>query len=483
MPNELVLPAPLPKQKLFLQDRHKFCVFGGARGGGKSMAIDLKTVLTGFKYPGFRSTVIRRTYPELKDNHVEPMKALLRCGQPDALATYNASEKDMKLPNGSVIRYRFCDNENALSKIQGQETDFLFIDEATNFPEEWLKKMYACVRGTNGFPKRIYLTCNPGGVSHGYIRRIIEGRFEEGEDPNDYAFYQSLVTDNLVLMREQPDYIKQLESLPPSLKEAWLNGRWDVFEGAYFEEFRLSPDPQKCHEAGISTEEALEQHRWTHVIKPFEIDPNWKIFRSYDFGYGKPFSVGWWALDYNDVAYRILELYGCKKNQPNKGLDWSPSQQMEKIAEIEREHPWLKGKFIQGVADPAIWEGSHGISIVEEADKRGIFFEKGQNERIAGWVQIRERLKFDSNGFARMYFFDNCKAIIRTMPLMMYDEHKVEDLDSDLEDHACDEVRYFCMMRKCEPRLITKEYRPLIDPLEQFKTGNINQIQAYMNRR
>jgi hypothetical protein len=107
------------------------------------------------------------------------------------------------------------------------------------------------------------------------------------------------------------------------------------------------------------------------------------------------------------------------------------------VVEIEKSHPWLKGKRIQGVADPSIWDASRGISVAEEADKHQLWFEKGDNERIAGWMQVHERLKFDENGYAMLYFFENCKHAIRTLPLMMYDEHKPEDLDTDLEDHVC----------------------------------------------
>lgn len=427
--------------------------------------------------------IVRKTYPEVIENHVKPMKSLLMCGSDNEFASYNDSRKEMTFPNGSVTLFRYCDSDRDLDRFQGIEVDVLFIDEATNMTEHQIKTLMACVRGVNGFPKRIYLTCNPSGQGMGYIKRIaIDRRFEDGEDPDDYSFIQSLVTDNEALMKANPDYIKQLESLPPKLREAWLNGRWDVFEGAYFEEFRESPDLQECMNAGITVEEARAHHRWTHVIAPFEIPLGWKIYRSYDFGYGKPFSVGWWAVDFDDTAYRILELYGCTKT-PDEGVKWSPSQQMDKIAEIEREHPWLKGKQIHGVADPAIWEGSHGISIVEEADKRGIWFDRGVNDRIAGWMQVRERLKFDKNGFAKMYFFDTCKAIIRCMPLMMYDEHKPEDLDTTLEDHCLDETRYFCMNRPIPPRLVTKEYVPMVDPLDQYKKQAQDKWQTYMNRR
>ena len=61
------------------------------------------------------------------------------------------------------------------------------------------------------------------------------------------------------------------------------------------------------------------------------------------------------------------------------------------------------------------------------------------------------RLQFDGNGYPRMYVFRNCKAFIRTLPLLQYDEHKPEDLDTDGEDHVADEVRYFCMARPIQP--------------------------------
>ena len=212
----------------------------------------------------------------------------------------------------------------------------------------------------------------------------------------------------------------------------------------------------------------------THVIKPFEIPKDWKIYRSYDWGYGKPFSCGWWAVDYEGCAYRILELYGCT-GTPNEGVKWSNKEQFGKIAEIEREHPWLKGKRIQGVADPSIWDGSRGISVAEEADKNGVWFEPGVNDRIPGWIQMHERLRFDENGKAMMYFFDTCKDAIRVIPLMMYDEHKPEDLDTDLEDHILDECRYFCMMRPIAPRVIEEKKEPMHDPLDQFKqVGRFN---------
>lgn len=464
---ELVLMKPHPKQQIFLKDRHKFVAFGGARGGGKSAAVDIKASIMAFRYAGIRQLIVRSTYKELEMNHIRQLKELYRCGTKDALAKYTDGKKQMLFPNRSTIDFDYCATEADLSHFQGGEWDIIYLDEACNFTEEMLRKITACMRGTNGFPKQTIYTCNPGGKSgFGYIKRLfIDKNYEPGENPDDYSFIQSLVTDNIALMKT--DYIKQLEALPEKLRKAWLEGDWNSFEGAFFSEFKATPDPMEYEKHGISIEQALDEGRWTHVIKPFDIPSDWKIYRSYDWGYGHPFSCAWWAMDFDGVLYRILELYGCTKT-PNEGVKWSNKTQFEKIAEIEREHPWLKGKRIRGVADPSIWDGSHGISAAEEADKCGVFFEPGVNDRIAGWMQVHERLKFDENGKAMMYFFDNCKAIIRCMPLMMFDEHKPEDLDTDLEDHCLDECRYMCMMRPVAPRKIETEFKSVHDPLNMW---------------
>ncbi len=478
----LTIDQPNPKQLLFLKDKHKVVGFGGARGGGKSWAVRVKAVLLCMKHPGIIVCIVRKSYPELIENHIKPLKAMLHVGAQDALARYNDSRKEMTFMNGSQILFKYCDTDKDLDRFQGLQTHILFVDEATQFTEFQIKTMRAIVRSTDSLPRRTYLTCNPGGPGHAYIKRImVDRKFELGEEPEDYSFIQSLVTDNKALMDSNPEYIKQLESLPPSLRDAWLLGDWNSFQGAYFEEFRETPDAIKAHEAGLTVEEARQQHRWTHVIEPFDIPSDWKVYRSYDWGYGHPFSCGWWAQDYDGVLYRILELYGCTKN-PNEGVKWSNKQQFDKIAEIEREHPWLKGRRIQGVADPSIWDGSHGISAAEEAEKHQLWFEPGVNDRVPGWMQVHERMKFDENGYAAIYFFDTCKAAIRTIPLMQYDEHKPEDLDSSLEDHAPDEIRYMCMMRPIPPRVIEVAKPIYTDPLNQFTNTRYSQSQYSIRR-
>ncbi len=456
------------KQYAFLSASRKHVGFGGARGGGKSWSVRTKAKILAASYAGIKLLIVRRTFPELVNNHINQLREELH-----GLARYNKTEKVFTFPNGSTIKFGYCNNDKDLDQYQGAEYDVIFLDEATQLQELWIKKITACVRGVNEFPKRIYYTCNPGGASHGYFKRLfIDKQYEAGEDPEDYSFIQALVTDNKALMQSQPDYIKQLEALPPKLREAWLYGRWDIFEGQFFEDFRTTPDIEKCAAAGITPEEAVQQHRWTHVIEPFDLNSGerrgWNIMRSYDFGYNKPFSLGYWAVDYDGVLYRIMEMYGCTQT-PDEGVKWSPDEQFKRIREFENEHPWLKGrKIVDSVADPAIWDSSRGESIAETAARYGIYFSPGDNQRIPGWMQVHYRLQFDENGYARMYVFNNCKAFIRTMPLMMFSETHPEDLDTKLEDHCPDEVRYMCMSRPVSP-IMEVERKPIVsDPLDQF---------------
>ena len=471
---ELNIPAPNPKQLQFMLDRHRCLAYGGARGGGKSWAVRVKAALLCLKYPGIKCMIVRKTYPELQENHILPLCELLRCYHIDPkerIAEYNDAKKHLQFPNGSRILFRYCDDMKDAQRFQGTEVDVLFVDEATQQSEEKMAMLRACVRGVNGFPKRIIYTCNPGGEGHGWVKRLfIDRDFREGENPDDYAFIQSLCTDNQALMRADPDYIRQLESLPKRLRDAWLYGSWELFEGQFFQEFRLRPDMELAKKAGYAEdpETLLAQGRFTHVIKPFDLNAGerrgWRILRSYDFGYGRPFSCAWWAVDYDGVMYRVLELYGCT-GQPNQGLRWTPEQQFQRIARMEREHPWLRGRHIEGVADPSIWDASRGEIVAETAAKCGVYFSPGDNKRIPGWMQCHYRLQFDGRGCPRMYVFDTCKAFIRTVPALRYSRTDPEDLDTEMEDHAADEWRYACMSRPVTPLRAAEEPLFIRSPL------------------
>ena len=197
----LVIPPPSETQRRFFAEKHKYVAFGGARGGGKSWAVRVKAVLLCERYPGIKVMIVRKTYPELRANHIVPLCALLRCGaaEGEALAGYNDARKEIAFPNGSVILFRHCATDRDADRFQGTEVDVLFVDEATQQTEERMDRLKACVRGVNAFPKRVYYTCNPGGVGHGWVKRLfLDRRFHSGERAEDYAFIRSLVTTRIM---------------------------------------------------------------------------------------------------------------------------------------------------------------------------------------------------------------------------------------------------------------------------------------------
>lgn len=445
------IPEPNEKQKIFLADNHRHVGYGGARGGGKSWAVRVKALLLCLVWAGIKILIVRKTYRELTNNHIIPLQQMI----PVDVARYNKTDKVFNFCNGSTIWFGYCASDADLDQYQGAEYDVIFFDEATQLQEAWIKKINLAVRQPNGLPKRTYYTCNPGGVSHNYIKRLfIDRKYEEAEIPENYSFTQALVTDNKVLMEMSPEYKAELEALPPKLREAWLYGSWNIFEGQFFEDFVDDP-------------EHYMDRQWTHVIEPFEIPDNWKIYRGLDWGYNKPFACGWFAVSEDNVIYHILELYGCTQT-PNEGVKWTPPKLFDEIHRIESEHRWLKGKKIIGIADPAIWDAQTGESIADTAAKHQVYFSPGDHKRIPGWMQMHYRFAFDENGFPLFYVFKNCKNFIRTIPMLQFDEHKVEDLDTDGEDHIADMVRYVLMSRPIKPRVAAKPDPYNESPLKLF---------------
>lgn len=485
-----VIWQPQPKQMRFMERPEYECLYGGAAGGGKSDAL-LVEALRQVHIPHYRAIIFRKTYPQLTEL-IDRSQALYTPAFPKA--KYNDSKHCWTFPSGAKIFFGSMQYAKNKTDYQGKRYDLICFDELTHFTWDEYSYMFSRNRPSKK-PKskektRCYIraSTNPGGIGHGWVKK----RFVDAAEPGtpivemaevkmpdgsiktikrDRVFIPATVFDNKALLEDNPDYLGSLALLPEKERNALMYGDWETFQGQYFSEMRISPDYEACKEAGITVEEAALQGRWTHVIEPFDMNANdrrgWQIYRSYDFGSSRPWSVGYYAFDYDGNMYRFMEIYGST-GVPNEGNRWTPDQQFKYIAEVESTHPWLKGRQIHGVADPSIWDGSRGISIAETAMKYGIYFVPGDNARIAGLQQCRYRLQFDENGYPRFYVFKTCKEFIRTIPLQMHHPTNVEDIDTTLEDHICDEWRYCCMQHAITPVKKVDKKVILSDPLDMF---------------
>ena len=250
--------------------------------------------------------------------------------------------------------------------------------------------------------------------------------------------------------------------MPEADRNALLYGDWDSFTGQVFTEWRNDPDhyADRLH---------------THVITPFRVPDGWTIWRSFDWGYSRPFSVGWYAVDHDRRMYRIRELYGCT-GTPNTGVQWEPAHVAREIRRIEAEDPNLRGRKIYGVGDPAIWQSDGTESIGALMERERVFFEKGDHNRIAGKMQVHHRLAFDVDGLPMLYVFTTCRHFIRTVPNLVYDETDVEDIDTDGEDHIYDELRYVCMKNPISPPAAAE---PKVRPYSPLDTEADRQYDHY----
>lgn len=467
-----IIWTPQPKQKLFMQRPEHEALYGGAAGGGKSDCA-IAEALRQVHIPHYRGLILRKTYPQLSEL-IDRSREIYLPAFPEA--KYNDGKHVWTFPSGAKIYFGSMQHTKDRTNYQGKRYDFIDFDELTHFT--WDEYSYLFSRNRpNGPGTRCYIRAqaNPGGIGHGWVKERfitpappmktiweeVEIAFPDGHKEKrkkSRIFVPSTIFDNEILMRNDPEYITRLAQLPDAEKRALLYGDWDSFSGQVFTEWRNNPDE-------------YEMRKNTHVISGFRVPDSWKIYRGFDFGYSKPFSVGWHAVDHDGRLYRIRELYGCT-GTPNEGVRWEPAQIARKIKEIEKEDVNLKSKYINGIADPSIFDESRGESVAVMMEREGVYFEKGDNTRIAGKMQLHNRFAFDENGIPMLYVFNTCKHFIRTVPALVYSQTDVEDIDTATEDHIYDEVRYVCMANPINPPTKPtkpKEYNPLEDENDGIK--------------
>ena len=461
--------SPTEKQQEFLSSPFDEVLYGGSAGGGKSDALLIDALglqQDALRWNRYRAILFRKTFPELSElvDRSKAIYPLIFEG-----ATYSMADHEWRFPSGAKVIFGYMDKDEDRYKHQGSEYQWVGWDELTHWATPiCYKYLQSRTRSIN--PKvKVFTraTTNPGGRGHAWVKdywqipnsglgtQYCHKEVVSGYEANSYRqFIPAKLDDNPFL--SESGYREMLLKLPEKDRKKLLEGRWDVTEGQFFTNWN------PLH----------------HIVEPFEIPPEWPRWRAMDWGKTRPYSIGWYTVDPDDVIYRYKELYAWG-GEPNLGTGDSPKEVCKKIYEMEK-HERAKGiQFRSNPADPSCWyHRGEGISINELFRDNGVLWEQakgGSGSRENGWNVCNQRLEQRT-----FKVFSQCKHFIRTIPNMQIDEARPEDIETKYqEDHVADEWRYSMVSRHRFEKAFSKKNRPLymsfdyltsLDPVRKTKS-------------
>ncbi|MDE3109548.1 MAG: terminase family protein [Acidobacteriota bacterium] len=482
---KFLLPyAPFPKQQEFHASAAKYRLFGGAAGPGKSKALLMEAILQANECSGANTLLLRRTFPELEQS----LLLYFRRDIPRELYTsFNDSKHVVTWRNGSTTRFGYCQNENDVYQYQGAEFLFIGIDELTLFTlRQWqfLTSRNRCpIPGA--FPCMAGAT-NPGNIGHAWVkslwidRQAAPGMENPAEyDPADYEFIPARVSDNPIYAGDE-SYLKTLRALPSHLRRAFLDGDWDVFAGQYFDRFDFA----------------------RHVLRAEEIDwkPWWPRWISIDWGFEHPAAAYWYAA----MPAAVLDCNSEADRRPANPVSLEPSQ-VRPLTEVSRagtapksgapndarrvvtyrelvtRHTAPRDLAQQIVARSAASDPRQGREKIDaiylspdafarRTDEASIAEQMGDvfaaagfprpipadDDRVGGWMLMYQMLDA-----GEWLLTENCMELIRTIPSLVRDSARVEDVQKMDGDDPADAARYGLKSRFASRR--AAQGRPPLD--------------------
>ena len=437
MTSPKVIWSPLPgSQTRFLSCPFREVLLEGNRGGGKTDALLMDFAqMTGRGFgEDWRGIIFRQTYPQIKDIEAKANKWFRRIFPS---AKYNKTEHFWQWSTGEVLYFRYGQTADDYWNYHGHAYPFLAFEELTNWATpDFYDAMRSTCRSTNpDMPRWIRATTNPFGKGHSWVKdwwKIgqIKPETPWGEKGMERLYIHSRLQENKILLEADPFYLKQLEDLKePARRAAWLDGSWDINVGTFLAKVW---DERTC------------------VVDPFPIPATWKVWKSMDWGYSKPYAIYWFAMNEDGIVYVWRELYGIDHDIPNEGSREDAKEVAKKIKEIERLDERHGYQYRMNLADPAIFsktgtENSIG-SIFWQMGVRWQPAWNGKGSRIVGAQVIVQML-----AEGRLKFFRTCVNAIRTLPTLAPSDYNPEDVDTDMEDHAWDSIRYGVMRRRRAP--------------------------------
>lgn len=473
-----VIWEPLPgSQALLLSCPCNHILYEGTRGPGKTDGqIMFFRKHVGLGYGRFwRGVIFDREYKNLDDLI---SKSLRWFPQFKDGARFLSSRSDYKWvwPTGEELLFRQVKKNQDYWSYHGQEFPFIGWNELSKYPtSEMYDSMMSCNRSSflpdkhspdkeaplPEIPLVVLSTTNPYGAGHNWVKRkfidvapagkvikmvtnVFNPRTQIREDitKTQVRIFGSY-KENIYL---SPEYVAELEGIKePNKRKAWLWGDWDVVAGGAFDDV---------------WDESV------HILPRFVIPSGWRLDRSFDWGSTHPFSTGFWAESNGEEAtlpngkkfcpprgtlVRFHEFYGSKDIGSNRGMRMSSTDVAKNIVRIEKElkeQGWISTKVKSGPADGQIYDmREKGVeSIAKKMEDQKVTWvraDKSPGSRINGLELVRGALENSLRGEGPgLYIMEHCTAARSTLPTLPRDEDNQDDIDTDAEDHAYDDIRY-----------------------------------------
>lgn len=397
-------------------DTHKYTLFGGAAGPGKSYWLRwymIGLLIRWYKRTGLvgiRTGLFCEDYPSLTDRHISKLQYEL----PREIGQVRNSKTDgfavilSKGLGAGVIALRNLDDT---SKYLSSEFAAIGIDELTQNDKKVFDMLRLRNRWTGIEDTRMMMATNPGGRGHQWVKDIwMDKLFDPNEQEKEqFCYVRALPKDNPYLA---DSYMTALQSLPEKMRKAYMEGNWDIFEGQFFSEWRDE----------------------VHTCEPFEVPESWKRIRVIDHGRAKPTCCLWGAIDHDGNLWWYREYYMA-------GQDADLNAQ--EIAKRSLKKDGTPEVYRFTLLDAACYaKTGNGETIAEIYERNGVYAMPSVKNREAGWSLFHEYLRHSDDSQPKMRFFKNCVASRRTIPTLLHDENHPEDLDTHGEDHAADCVSY-----------------------------------------
>lgn len=415
------LYLPLPRQaeaiECVMSGQFRRLLYGGAAGGGKSRFLRWLAYFLCFTKSNFNVLLLRRKWPELESTHIQEAireeayfgKHAFDCSPTNRVINFPDTH--------SILKFGHCQEEKDINDYLSREYDLILFDELVTFTEDQYLLISSRARTTRmDWTPMVVAGTNPGGPGSAWVTELFIHKNRDKKkfpnyQPDQHHYIRALLDDNPYV---NESYVDFLMDLPYEMREAYRWGNWDLFPGQYFKEFRKDK----------------------HVGRIY-VPPTIPRIGGMDWGYLRP-GVFLWAVPLDDGRLYIEKEYVFQETVA--------SEVAKNIVLLTKFWGW---ELSEAHGDPAmaIRNAESGEDIFETLQTHGLYVHPAKHERVNGWQRLRHWLRPLPNGKPALIISPDCEYLIRTLPQLMQDDSKPEDVETKSEDHAADALRYLVMSR------------------------------------